>query len=53
MADALEDALALPEDVRRARQEAIRAWVREHDLEAWGAAQLADLDRASSIRPSE
>ena len=52
-ADALEDALALPEDVRHARQEAIRAWIREHDLEAWAAAQLADLDRASSIRPSE
>ena len=30
--------------------EAIRAHVREHDLEEWIAAQLADLDRASSIR---
>jgi trehalose 6-phosphate synthase len=49
-ADALEDALALPEEERRARQEAIRARVRAHDLEAWAAAQLADLDRASSIR---
>jgi trehalose 6-phosphate synthase len=49
-ADALEDALALPEDERRGRQEAIRARVREHDLEAWDAAQLADLDRATSIR---
>ena len=49
-ADALEDALALPEDERRARQEAIRAHVRAHDLEAWDAAQLADLDRATSIR---
>jgi trehalose 6-phosphate synthase len=49
-ADALEDALGLPEDERCARQEAIRARVREHDLEAWDAAQLAYLDRASSIR---
>ena len=49
-ADALEDALALGEDDRHARQQAIRAHVREHDLEEWIAAQLADLDRASSIR---
>jgi trehalose 6-phosphate synthase len=49
-ADALEDALALPEEERRARQEAIRARIRAHDLEEWGAVQLADLDRASSIR---
>ena len=48
--DALEDALALPEDERRASQAAIRARVRAHDLEAWSAAQMADLDRASSIR---
>ena len=50
IADALEDALALGADERRARREAIRACVVEHDLEAWIAAQLADLDRASSIR---
>ena len=49
-ADALEDALALGEDDRRARQQAIRRHVDEHDLEHWIAAQLADLDRASSIR---
>ena len=49
-ADALEDALALGEEERRARQEAIREQVRSHDLERWIGAQLADLDRASSIR---
>jgi len=49
-ADALEDALALTEEERRARQAAIRAHVRANDLEHWIAAQLADLDRASSIR---
>jgi trehalose 6-phosphate synthase len=49
-ADALEEALALGEDERRARQQAIRDHVRAHDLEQWIAAQLADLDRASSIR---
>jgi len=47
---ALERALALPEADRVSRQEAIRAHVRTHDLEHWIAAQLADLDRASSIR---
>ena len=49
-ADALEHALALDVGERRARQEAIRAHVRRHDLEAWIAAQLADLDQASRIR---
>jgi hypothetical protein len=29
---------------RRRRAEAIRGCVREHDLAAWTAAQLADLD---------
>ncbi|MGZ8782869.1 MAG: alpha,alpha-trehalose-phosphate synthase (UDP-forming), partial [Gaiellaceae bacterium] len=47
---ALELALSLPEADRVTRQEAIRAHVRTHDLEHWIAAQLADLDRASSIR---
>jgi trehalose 6-phosphate synthase len=49
-ADALEDALALPEGERRARQDAIRARVRAHDLAEWAEAQLADLERASSMR---
>jgi trehalose-6-phosphate synthase len=49
-ADALEKALALPADDRGRRLEAIRAHVRRHDLEAWVAAQLADLDRASTMR---
>ncbi|MGH3072924.1 MAG: alpha,alpha-trehalose-phosphate synthase (UDP-forming) [Gaiellaceae bacterium] len=46
----LERALALPDDERRRRQAAMRAHVRTHDLAAWIEAQLADLDRASSIR---
>ena len=49
-ADALEDALALAEDERERRRREIAAHVRSHDLEHWIAAQLADLDRASSIR---
>ena len=49
-AAALEAALELGEDERRARQEGIRAHVHEHDLEHWISAQLDDLDRASSIR---
>ena len=44
-AEAIHEALVLSEEERRARLEAIRAHVREHDLGAWIAAQLADLDR--------
>jgi trehalose-6-phosphate synthase len=48
-ADALEEALALPEDQRRSWLEAIREHVRRHDLSEWIAAQMADLDRASTM----
>ena len=44
-AEAMYAALALPVEERRARSEAIRAHVREHDLEAWIGRQLDDLDR--------
>jgi trehalose 6-phosphate synthase len=44
-AEALYAALSLPAEERRVRLEAIRAHVREHDVEAWIGAQLADLDR--------
>jgi trehalose-6-phosphate synthase len=49
-ADALEDALALPSERRQAWVRSIRDHVRRHDLAAWIAAQLADLDRASTMR---
>ena len=49
-AEALHRALELPAEERRARAEAIRAHVREHDLGAWLAAQLDDLDRISAAR---
>jgi trehalose 6-phosphate synthase len=45
-AEAIHLALSLPEEERHRRIEAIRAHVRAHDLAAWIAAQLADLDRA-------
>ncbi|MDX6504671.1 MAG: trehalose 6-phosphate synthase [Gaiellaceae bacterium] len=45
-AEALHAALEMPLEERRERLERIRAHVREHDLEAWVDAQLADLDRA-------
>jgi trehalose 6-phosphate synthase len=48
---ALEQALALAPEERRRRAEAIRAHVRSHDLDAWAAAQLAELDRVSTMRP--
>jgi trehalose 6-phosphate synthase len=44
-AQAIHEALQMPLDDRRARIEAIRAHVREHDLTAWIGAQLSDLDR--------
>ncbi|HUQ22729.1 MAG TPA: trehalose-6-phosphate synthase [Gaiellaceae bacterium] len=49
-AAALEHALSLPADERRARLAAIREHVRTHNLEAWLDAQLADIDRASTMR---
>ena len=48
-ADALELALDLPEPERRRRLEAIRSWVREHDLDAWSARLLEALE-ASTMR---
>jgi trehalose 6-phosphate synthase len=47
-AEALHVALELSPSERRARAEAIRAHVREHDIESWLTAQLADLDRVSA-----
>jgi trehalose 6-phosphate synthase len=47
-AEAIHRALELDPAERRARAEAIRAHVREHDLAEWLAAQLADLDRVSA-----
>jgi trehalose 6-phosphate synthase len=44
-ADALHRALTMPADERRERLEAIQAWVRDHDLAAWTAVQLAALER--------
>lgn len=44
-AEAIHAALELPAEERRVRRQAIRAHVQEHDLAAWIAAQLADLDR--------
>ena len=49
-AAALEHALSLPHAERRSRLEGIQEHVRTHDLEAWIEAQLADLDRASTMR---
>jgi trehalose 6-phosphate synthase len=48
-AEALHAALELSADERRERLERIRAHVREHDLGAWIAAQLVDLDRGAAL----
>jgi trehalose 6-phosphate synthase len=45
-AQAINDALTMDAGERRRRIEEVRAFVRSHDLSAWIAAQLADLDRA-------
>jgi trehalose 6-phosphate synthase len=47
-AEAIDAALSLPKDERRARLERIRAHVHEHDLAAWIGAILADLDRVAA-----
>ena len=43
-AQAIYAALTMPVEERRRRIEETRAHVRAHDLAAWIAAQLADLD---------
>ena len=47
-AEAIHEALEMRVDERRARLEAIRAHVRDHDLARWLASQLDELDRASA-----
>jgi trehalose 6-phosphate synthase len=47
-ARAIHAALEMDEEERRSRQEAIRSHVREHDLAAWIAALLHDLDRSGA-----
>ncbi|HZR96919.1 MAG TPA: trehalose-6-phosphate synthase [Gaiellaceae bacterium] len=44
-AQAIHEALTMEAGERRRLLEAMRAYVREHDLAAWIAAQLADFDR--------
>ncbi|MFN2628148.1 MAG: trehalose-6-phosphate synthase [Gaiellaceae bacterium] len=46
-AQAIHEALTMAAGERHRRASAIRQHVREHDLEAWIGAQLADLDRVS------
>jgi trehalose 6-phosphate synthase len=51
-AAAIHEALELSAAERRERGDAIRAHVREHDVEAWLTAQLADLDTVSPLARS-
>jgi trehalose 6-phosphate synthase len=51
-AQAIHAALTMPAEERAARLEGIQAHVREHDLAAWIAAQLSDLDRAAAHTPT-
>ena len=43
-AEAIHRALEMPPEERRERIDAIRSWVREHDLGAWIDVQLRALD---------
>jgi trehalose 6-phosphate synthase len=45
-AEAIDRAVSMAAEERRARIEAIRAHVRENDIAAWIGSQLADLDEA-------
>ena len=47
-AEAIHEALELPEEERRSRLDSIRTHVREHDVARWLALQLDELDRASA-----
>jgi trehalose 6-phosphate synthase len=47
-AEAIHEALDLPVSERRARLEAIKRQVREHDIAGWIESQLEDLDAAAS-----
>jgi trehalose 6-phosphate synthase len=47
-AEALHEALTMPAAERRRRGEALAGYVRGHGIEAWTAAQFADLDRVAS-----
>ena len=47
-AQAIQTAIEMSRDERRARLEAIREHVRTHDVGAWLESQLEDLDRASA-----
>jgi len=51
-AEAIHAALELPAAERLARIEAIRTHVREHDIESWLTAQLADVDAVSPVARS-
>ena len=51
-ADAIHAALVMPRDERRARLDAIREHVHEHDVAAWLETQLEDLDHATARAPS-
>ena len=44
METAIHRALEMPPGERRERIEAIRSWVRDHDLAAWIDVQLKALD---------
>ena len=51
-AEAIHEALTMAAAERRRRREAIAAYVREHDIGRWIAAQLADLDEARELARS-
>jgi trehalose 6-phosphate synthase len=51
-AEALHEALTLASEERRARTDAIKEHVREHDIQAWIESQLHDLDDVARVVPT-
>ncbi|MDQ3669248.1 MAG: trehalose-6-phosphate synthase [Actinomycetota bacterium] len=49
-AQAIEQAISMAADEKRARLEAIRERIREHDIRSWIESQLRDVDRARARR---
>ncbi len=52
-AEALHRALTMPAEERQRRAAALKAQVREHDIEAWIESQLAEIDSLAESSPLE
>jgi len=51
IADALDQALGMPVEERRARWEAMMSWLQEHDVHVWRESFLKALQQPGSMLP--